>query len=110
MAKFKDLVHGDHPVLVDFYATWCGPCKALAPILQDVAKSLDGCVRVIKIDVDRNPAISNAYEVQGVPTLALFSEGKILWRQSGVLPASAILDQVKNHLPGSTSGARTTKA
>jgi thioredoxin 1 len=100
IAKFKDLVSGDQPVLVDFFATWCGPCKALAPILVDVAKTLDGAVRVVKIDVDRNPAISQAYQVQGVPTLALFKDGKILWRQSGVLSAQAIVQQVKSHLPG----------
>jgi thioredoxin 1 len=99
IAKFKDLVTGDQPVLVDFFATWCGPCKALAPILVDVAKTLDGAVRVVKIDVDRNPAISQAYQVQGVPTLALFKDGKILWRQSGVLPAQTIVQQVKSHLP-----------
>ena len=100
IAKFKDLVTGEQPVLVDFFATWCGPCKALAPILQDVAKSLDGRVRVVKIDVDRNPSISQAYQVQGVPTLALFKDGKILWRQSGVLPAQTIVQQVRAHLPG----------
>ncbi|MEK9829296.1 MAG: thioredoxin [Schleiferiaceae bacterium] len=100
IAKFKDLVSGDQPVLVDFFATWCGPCKALAPILVDVAKTLDGAVRVVKIDVDRNPAISQAYQVQGVPTLALFKDGKILWRQSGVLPSQTIVQQVKSHLPG----------
>jgi thioredoxin 1 len=99
IAKFKDLVTGDQPVLVDFFATWCGPCKALAPILVDVAKTLDGAVRVVKIDVDRNPAISQAYQVQGVPTLALFKDGKILWRQSGVLPSQTIVQQVKSHLP-----------
>jgi thioredoxin 1 len=99
IAKFKDLVSGDKPVLVDFFATWCGPCKALAPILVDVAKTLDGAVRVVKIDVDRNPAISQAYQVQGVPTLALFKDGKILWRQSGVLPSQTIVQQVKSHLP-----------
>ena len=100
IAKFKDLVTGDQPVLVDFFATWCGPCKALAPILVDVAKTLDGEVRVVKIDVDRNPAVSQAYQVQGVPTLALFKDGKILWRQSGVLPAQTIVQQVKLHLVG----------
>jgi len=100
IAKFKDLVTGDQPVLVDFFATWCGPCKALAPILVDVAKTLDGEARVVKIDVDRNPAISQAYQVQGVPTLALFKDGKILWRQSGVLPAQSIVQQVRAHLPG----------
>lgn len=98
IAKFKDLVTGVQPVLVDFFATWCGPCKALAPILVDVAKTLDGEVRVIKIDVDRNPAIAQSYRVQGVPTLALFKGGRILWRQSGVLPAQTIVQQVKDHL------------
>ncbi len=100
IAKFKDLITGEQPVLVDFFATWCGPCKALAPILVDVAKTLDGEVRVIKIDVDKNPAIAQTYQVQGVPTMALFREGQVLWRQSGVIPAQAIVQQVKAHLPG----------
>jgi thioredoxin 1 len=100
IAKFKDLITGEQPVLVDFFATWCGPCKALAPILVDVAKTLEGEVRVIKIDVDKNPAIAQAYQVQGVPTMALFKEGRILWRQSGVIPAQAIVQQVKAQLPG----------
>jgi thioredoxin 1 len=100
IAKFKDLITGEQPVLVDFFATWCGPCKALAPILVDVAKTLEGEVRVIKIDVDKNPSIAQAYQVQGVPTMALFKEGRILWRQSGVIPAQAIVQQVKAQLPG----------
>jgi thioredoxin 1 len=97
--KFGALVSGEQPVLVDFFATWCGPCKALAPILVDVAKQLDGAVRVVKMDVDQNPAIAQNYQVQGVPTLVLFSKGKIAWRQSGVLTATAIVQHVRNHLP-----------
>lgn len=100
IAKFKDLITGNQPVLVDFFATWCGPCKALAPILVDVAKTLEGEVRVIKIDVDKNPAIAQAYQVQGVPTMALFKEGQILWRQSGVIPAKTIVQHVKVQLLG----------
>ena len=96
----QEVLKADIPVLVDFWAPWCGPCKALAPILVDVAKTLEGEVRVVKIDVDRNPAISQAYQVQGVPTLAFFKDGKILWRQSGVLPAQTIVQQVRAHLPG----------
>jgi thioredoxin 1 len=75
------------PVLVDFYADWCGPCKAMSPIIQQVASENAGKVKVIKIDVDKNQAVAQQFRVQGIPTLILFQEGKVLWRQSGVVPA-----------------------
>jgi len=84
--SFNEMINGQQPVLVDFYADWCGPCKMMAPILEDFSKSMDGKVKVVKVDVDRNSAAAMNYSVQGVPTLMLFKEGKILWRQAGVVP------------------------
>lgn len=88
--RFQDLIQGDGPVLVDFYAEWCGPCKAMAPILAQFSQKMQGKVRVLKIDVDRNPAAAAAYQIQGVPTLMLFRKGKIEWRQSGVVPVQQL--------------------
>ena len=95
--SFSDLIKGSQLVLVDFYATWCGPCKAMAPILEQVAATVKEKAKIIKIDVDKNPAAANAYQVQGVPTLVLFKEGKILWRQSGVVQANALEALIKQY-------------
>jgi thioredoxin 1 len=84
--RFQDLIQGDEPVLVDFYAEWCGPCKVMAPMLAQFSQKMQGKVRVLKIDVDRNPAAAAAYKIQGVPTLILFRKGKVEWHQSGVVP------------------------
>ena len=85
MSNFSNIINSEKPVLVDFFATWCGPCQMLAPILKEVKDSLGERISIIKIDVDKNQQIASLYQVRGVPTMILFQNGKQLWRQSGVL-------------------------
>jgi len=92
--NFADIIRSDTPVLVDFFATWCGPCKMLAPILKDVKDSLGERISIIKIDVDKNQQMAAQYQVRGVPTMILFQNGKQLWRQSGVLTKEDILKTI----------------
>jgi thioredoxin 1 len=94
---FQEMINSDTPVLVDFSAEWCGPCKMMAPILKQAKDSLGDKVRIIKVDIDRNPEAAQFYQVQGVPTLILFRKGQVLWRQSGVLPASTLVQVVNQH-------------
>jgi thioredoxin 1 len=89
--KFKDIINSKKPVLVDFYATWCGPCQALSPIIGEVKKQLGTKMKVIKIDVDKKKSISNKYKIRTLPTLAIFQNGEILWRASGMKTKTELL-------------------
>lgn len=86
MGKFNDIIKSETPTLVDFHATWCGPCKTLAPILDQLKASKGQTLRILKIDVDKNPAIADQLGIRGVPTLIYYKNGKQLWRKSGVIP------------------------
>jgi thioredoxin 1 len=94
-SSFSEIIKGETPVLVDFFADWCGPCKSLAPILKDVKSNLGDSIKVIKIDVDKNQALATQYQVRGVPTMILFKNGKQVWRQSGVVPKHDLLQVIK---------------
>ncbi|MEL6864997.1 MAG: thioredoxin [Bacteroidota bacterium] len=97
-SSFSQLINSEQPVLIDFHATWCGPCKMLAPILKEVAGHVEGQARIIKIDVDKNPTLASQLQVRGVPTLILYKNGEQLWRASGVQSAHQILDIIRPHL------------
>lgn len=99
MAKtsFSELIQRDEPTFVDFSAEWCGPCKMMAPILDDLKSKVGDRVKILKIDIDRNPQAAAAYQVQSVPTLMVFKGGKVVWRQSGVVPAEALKRIIDQH-------------
>jgi len=96
-SNFSTIIDSDIPVLVDFFADWCGPCKLLAPILKEVKAELGDNVKIVKIDVDKNQPLAAQYQVRGVPTMLLFKNGKQLWRQSGVLQKNDIINIIKSH-------------
>lgn len=95
--SFNKIIDSSTPVLVDFHADWCGPCKILAPILKEVKESLGDAIKIVKIDVDKNQPLAAKYQVRGVPTMLLFKNGKQVWRQSGVLQKNDIVSIIKSN-------------
>jgi thioredoxin 1 len=97
MESFGDLIKSDIPLLVDFHADWCGPCKAMAPVISEVARAATGQAKVIKVDIDKSPAAANAYGVQAVPTFIIFKKGAIVWRHSGMIDKHRLLQALRSN-------------
>ena len=97
MADFQQLINKDEPVLIDFFATWCGPCKMMPPILEELKERMGDKVSILKIDVDRNQQLARNLNIRGVPTLALYKQGKMVWRESGVRPADELERVINQH-------------
>ena len=95
--KFSEIINGNKPTLVDFFAEWCGPCKTMKPILDELKQKLGDQVTILKIDIDKSPQAAAAYQIQGVPTLILFKNGQTKWRQSGVIPTKKLLEVVDSN-------------
>ena len=97
MEKFSEIINGSTPVLVDFFAEWCGPCKAMKPVLDEAKQRLGDKVRIIKIDVDKNNILSQKLEIRSVPTLILYRNGKIVWRASGARPLNELVEIIERY-------------
>ena len=97
MISFEGHIEGDKPVVVDFFAEWCGPCKMMEPVLREVKDKVGDKATVLKIDIDKSPVISQRYDIRAVPTLMIFQNGKVVWRNSGVTPSYEILKHLNIH-------------
>lgn len=98
METFQQIINGEKPVLIDFYATWCGPCKAMSPIVEQIGKEMQGQARVLKIDVDKNQAVAAQYQIQAVPTFLIFKKGQMVWRQPGGADKMTIMNQLRKFI------------
>ncbi|NPA35575.1 MAG: thioredoxin [Chlorobi bacterium] len=98
MSSFNDIINSDKPVLIDFSAEWCQPCRMMPPILKEVKNNLGDSIRILKIDVDKNPAIAQKYQIRSVPTLMIFKNGQVLFNQPGVVPANQLTEIVKQYI------------
>ena len=98
METFDDIIKGDKPVLVDFFAIWCSPCKVLSPTIEALGKELAGQVRVLKMDVDKNETLVTQLKIQSVPTLIIFKKGEIVWRSSGVMDHGSLLQKIHSYI------------
>lgn len=98
MEKYKEIINGSQPVLVDFFAAWCGPCKMLHPVIEELAKELQGKARFLRVDIDKNRPVANAYQIQSVPTLMIFKEGKMLWRGAGYMDKETLRQKLEEFL------------
>ncbi len=96
--SINSIIKSSTPVLIDFFAEWCGPCKVQAPILSELAKDYEGKLKIIKIDIDRNPEISQRFQIRGVPTLSIFKDGKNLWQQSGTIDKASLIRVIQNYI------------
>lgn len=94
MEKFNEMINGEQLTLVDFFATWCGPCKMMHPILEQLKEKMGDDIRILKVDVDKNEALSIQYRIQSVPTLMLFKKGEMLWRQSGAMSLNGLMQKI----------------
>jgi len=102
---FSEIIRGEKPVLVDFTAEWCGPCKMMKPVLEELHQKMGDTIRILKLDIDRNPLVSSSFNVQSVPTLILFRRGQALWRQSGVVPANYLQQIISGIIETKTTDA-----
>jgi len=98
MSKFNEIINGEKPVLIDFYADWCQPCKMMPPILKEVKDKLGDKIRILKVDVDKNQAIAQKWGIQSIPTVMIFKQGEMKFRQAGVLPANQLIAALQNQL------------
>lgn len=98
MSNFKEIISGEKPVLVDFFAEWCGPCKAMKPVLENLKSAMGDNVRILKIDIDKNGALADSYSIQSVPTFILFKKGEVVWRSSGARSMAELREVVTKNM------------